>query len=1778
MDGLEPIAVIGMACRFPGARDLDEFWLNLVAGRECVTFPGVDESRAAGVGPEELANPDYVRAYAAMPDSDRFDAGLFRMTPREAELCDPQLRVFLEVCHGAVEHAGYDPFGYRDSVAVYGCVGPNGYLPMHLARRPDLIGPSGMLVQTLNQPDYLATLVAYKLDLRGPAMTVLSACSSSLVAVHLACQALRLGECDAAIAGGSALRLPVGAGYLWTPGGVMSADGHCRPFDTAATGTIFGSGAGAVLLKRLDDAIADGDHVKAVVLGGAVNNDGADKLSFSAPSVSGQAAAVTEAMALAGTDPAEIGYVEAHATGTALGDPVEVAALAEAYAGLGGQPLEPGSCLLGSVKSNIGHMDGAAGIAGFIKTVLTLDREAIPGTVHLGTPNPRLELEKTGFRVSASLEPWPRTPGRPRRAAVTSLGIGGTNAHAVLGEGPAPVYRRGDAQPRVVIWSAGTEQGAVRLRSELAGYFAGRGAGCFADAVATLQHGRTHHRVRGAVVVRGLDELDRALAGDPVTGTAAPDLTVGYLFPGQGAQHARMAAGLYGTVRPFTITMDECLELFEAHGAPVYEPWLELAGDASTGDRPVHQELLFAVNYALAETWRNWGVPPAAVLGHSLGELCAATVAGVFALPDAVRLVAARAAAMAEHPVTGGMLAVAAGEAETAPLIGGSLAIAAVNGARQTVVSGPPAALDELAGRLRADGIASRRLAVPGAFHHPGWQPAATAWAGEFTGVRLSAPRLPLYSARTGKAVEPAQATDPAFWTAQLVEPVRFHDALGALLRECRPGLVLETGPRRTLTGLARVHPDLGPAQAVPSLPSGRDDHTELLGAAARAWVAGAPVDWAAAGQPRPAVRVPVPGYPYERTRHWVDPPAAVVAQPAPLAPAGTPAEPAPAVTELRWRAAPAPQPAPGRPPTGRRALVILPDGEAALSVLLAVQRAGLRPYRVAPERAADLDEVLESLDGPPPDLVLYGAVERDRSPAVDRLCVHVTRLLAVCQAALTSRRWPEPPRLVLVTSRAVDVSGAEQVEPDVASLTPLLATAALERPGTSWAAIDVDPGVDPALLAAQIAAPGAAGVVALRGRRRWLPREEPVSLSAGAGVLREEGVYLLTGGTGGLGMAVASGLAGTGLRPRLILLSRTGPAAVPDSALRDLRAAGAVVDVYACDVTDVRALDRVLGEVTARYGPVNGLLHLAGVPGGRMLAFRDLPGALAVMAPKTTGTASLDAAFERQPRLDFAVYFGSRAAVEGLVGGADYAVANAFLDAAARTSPLAGGRVLSIGWPVWREVGMAARSDVDISQLSAAVRERASGARPAPPEPALVWEHELSQATHWSLDEHRVGPLPLLPGTAYIDLLVRGFREAVPGLDGRPLVIEDLVFQAPLFAAQPRVLRLTARPSGNGYDVLVQSRPADADSGWTTHATGSLAAGDQPPPEVDLAALRQRFAAAGERQVIARRGGGVGMFTQGPRWHNIEAYWDAGDERLMSVHLPAPYLSDLTGHALHPALMDTAMAAIRTGAHHSSVPFLYRRCAVFADLPARFFVHARRDAPARADTVSGDIDLIAEDGRLLLRAEGFTMRVVDRDSLVAATAPAGTAAEPAADASPDGLAPEAGVDLLLRLLDAGLTGHVLVRPHRHDQPLPVGESDLAARTGAPDAAAHQPDPISPAAAPDPGPVAVAGPPAPTARPADGPQPAGAELAAAAEPARSGAVEDRLAVLWQQALGTVTLAEDEDFFDAGGNSLTAVELMARIREVFQVKMSIALLLEARTFRQMVAALRDQGVR
>jgi phthiocerol/phenolphthiocerol synthesis type-I polyketide synthase E len=1760
MSAMEPIAIIGMAGRFPGSDTIEEFWANLAAGRDCLTEISDEELLRYHEDPELIARPDYIRKRPILPDSDSFDAQLFGMTPREAELRDPQYRLMLETVHATLEHGGYDPSDYTGHIGLFAGTNVNRYRYDYIERRRDVVRSAGFLsIDVANHPDYLSTFISYKLGLRGPSATLLTACSTSLVAVHLAATAIRAGDCDMAVAGGVDLEFPYHRGYIYTDGGIAAQDGTPRTFDADATGTNFGDGVGAVLLKPLSAARRDGDTVYATILSSSVNNDGNRKVGYTAPSVQGQSECISRALTQAGVSPRDIDYLEAHGTATKVGDPIELSGLIDAYRSVSAEPLPAQYCAIGSVKASIGHLGQAAGVAALIKATLALTHRQIPPSINMSVPNPAVDWATSPFYVNTELRDWPAHPDRPRLAGVSSFGIGGTNAHLILAEAaPHAAEPSTSNSAETLLWSAMDDTAADQLRERLAEHFGKADPTRFADAAHTLRVGRSDLPVRYAL--RAKDSADAASAlRTPERLWRSDGVSRGtvFAFPGQGGLHPHACRELYDAEPVFRGGCDAAFEILR----PLLDKdlravWQSATDPAELAATDIAQPLLFTFEYALAHSLIHWGVQPSAVFGHSLGELAAAAVAGVFDFESGLRAVAARAKAMAAMP-PGRMLAVADGVDAVRDLVGGEVALAAINGSRQVVLSGPAEALDAAAEALAARQVKSKPLNTSHAFHSPSMAGATDEFRAALAGLTLHAPIIPLISAATGEQVGDEQACSPDFWTRQLLEPVDFDAAAATVLAD-GPVTICEVGPGSTLTSLLRGRSDVRGRQSRVQTCSPDNGTPVLADVLARLWVDGVPVRY---WRDRPADgrgRVAVPGYPYQRQRYWLDaPPMREDRTP----PSATPKKAVEAPKPLgRWEFAQlewVPDRAAVRsravtlPSNGTAVLLVPDDAAIARPVQAALQRAGFRTHKVstgqgsfdptAPEDWLALLDKHAPTDGG--SVVIGHAALLDPGSAdadQDGVVGIVESVRGALRAAVTFQRKRKiPTRILVVGSGLADITGAEAVNPAAAAVVPMVRTMAQENPGLVCQVVDIV-GTPAENLLSDAVAGADHPLVALRGSQRWLPRLQVFEPhGAAGGLLRAHGTYVISGGLGGVGAAVARALAETGLAPRLALLGRRAPADLPEPArtrvLTEIDAlvdAGADVEVLSCDVGDPAALAAAVDTVQQRFGPVNGVIHAAGVAGGGLLERRTPEQVAAVLYPKVAGTRALEEVFARRAPLDFLMLFSSQAGLSGLYGSADYAAANAYLDAHARRRHALGHRTISVQWPGWAEVGMVADSPEAKAVLAPA---------PAPPartadtlvstEDEIVYTTVKVPGQDWEFDEHVFDGTPVLPGTALLEFVVRTARQAGLVPAGRALELKGTAFLAAIVGDRARQVRIVLNPMAGVHRFRVQARPAGGDEPWTDHATGTLVATD-PLSTPGIPALPASEGSAPSREKV----GLAGWMSFGPRWHTMTETRSAAGERLTRMVLPDRFHGELADHPMHAALLDVA-AGVLTDLEPGKAyaPFLYRRLLHQGPLTADITVHARfAKGGRRPRAVDFDIYDTAS-GELLLRVESFTMReVVGNVGFTPETAADPRRSAPTNDTG-GLLLPADGAAAFLDLLaeDAPPVVFVGVPSSRLDVPGVPWSDQVAPSPAAPTVPVSKPAPV---------PV----------------------------PAHSDDVLTGLLKLWRDALGVQDISPDDDFFELGGNSLAAVQLAARISASFGVELGAGMLFDASTPKSLAA--------
>ncbi len=1369
------IAIVGMAAHLPGAGSVADYWANLTAGLCAIRRLPEAALLAAGESPARLRAPNYVPFAAPLEGYRDFEPEFFGFSAKEAAILDPQHRQFLEVAWEALEDAGHPPERFAGTVGVWAGCGMGSYFYFNLCSNPDLVDKVGMFLlrHTGNDKDFLATRVAHVFDLKGPAIGIQTACSTSLVAVHYACQALLGGECDMALAGGVTVELPQGRGYLYQEGEILSPDGACHAFDHRAQGTVFGSGAGVVVLRRLKDALADGDHIWAVIKGTAVNNDGAAKAGYLAPSVEGQAACVAEALAVAGVPADTVGYVECHGTGTYLGDPIEVAALTQAFRAT---TDKAGFCRIGSVKTNIGHLDTAAGVASLIKAALTVRHGVIPPSLGYEAPNPAIDLAASPFRVADRLTPWDGP--LPRRAGVNSLGVGGTNAHAVVEAPPAlPAAEPSDWPFQPLVLSARSRAALDAAASRLAAHLRASPDQPLADVAWTLKEGRRAFAHRRVLVAATHEEAARLLeTGDPrrvftheVLGEA-PEVV--FMFPGGGAQYAGMARDLYETEPVFRDWMDRGLEhLAPRLGYDLRALWLPAAGAEGEANRQllkpsVQLPLIFMVEQALARLWMSWGVRPAALIGHSMGENAAACLAGVMGFEDGIDLVHLRGQLFDTVP-PGGMLSVPMAETALRPMLG-DLDLASVNAPELCVVSGPQAALDALAERLAGQGVETARIPIDIAAHSRMLEPILARFEAHLRTMRLAPPALPVISNRSGRPLSAAEATDPAYWVAHLRGTVQFAQGMAALAAV--PGRVfMEMGPGRALSSLAQAN-GVRPAQVVPALRHPEQavaDDAWHLTTLARLWACGVAADWAQVWGEARRRRVPLPGYPFQRKPYFIEPGAA-----------RTPAdEPALArqddIAAWGWRPVWRPRAAETELDAetglaGLAPLTWLVFADAAGLADRAIARLAAAGHRVVAVRAGDAfarlpdgsytlapergregyDLLLGDLgqQGIAPQriahfwLVTEGEAFRPGSSFFHRNLEQGFWSLLFLAQALGEEGLPRPLHLTLVTSGAVRVGDERLAHPEKAAAFGPARVMPREFPGLTCALLDValPPrlkgrfGARPADAAAldrlagqvleELLATPANTEAALRGGRRFARAFRPLPLPpAVEPPVKPGATVLLTGGFGGIALTLAEDFARRG-PVRLVLVARAGlppraewaaqlrarapfdPVARRIRAVERLEGLGAEVLPLAADVCNVEEMQAAVAAATARFGRIDAVIHAAGAVDDAPILGKAAAAVEAVLAPKLHGTQVLMGLFP-DGATDLIVLFSSTSTVTAPAGQADYVAANAYLDALAQSRAGGRTRVVAIDWGVWAEVGMAAE----------AVAGR-TGESPAPP------------------------------------------------------------------------------------------------------------------------------------------------------------------------------------------------------------------------------------------------------------------------------------------------------------------------------------------------------------------------------------------------------------------------------------------------------------------------------
>ncbi|HEY0603584.1 MAG TPA: SDR family NAD(P)-dependent oxidoreductase [Herpetosiphonaceae bacterium] len=1797
---MNSIAIIGMAGRFPGANTIEQFWENLRDGKDSITHFDEAELDLAAIDAAELHSRQYVKARGILDNVEHFDAAFFDMSPREAQITDPQHRLFLECASEALEQAGYDPTRYSGAIGLYGGAGANTYMLYNLAAAGRLHGTMNTFQSFIhNKHDHLTARVAYKLDLRGPVVTVQTACSTSLVAVVMACQSLLNSQSDIALAGGATISVPQKTGYLYHESGIGAPDGTCRPFDAEAQGTVGGNGVGLVVLKRLDEALADGDTIHAVIRGAAINNDGSDRIGYTAPGAESQAEVIGVAHMLAEVDPESIGYVEAHGTATPIGDPIEVQALTQAFR----RRTEKNQfCAIGSVKGNIGHLDTAAGVTGLIKTVLALKHRQIPPSIHFTQPNPHINFASSPFFVNDRLREW--SPGAtPRRAGVSSFGLGGTNAHLVLEEAPEPAPSGPARAAQLLVVSARTDSALEQACIDLSRYLKDHPALNIADVAYTLQLGRRSFAHRRMLVCHDTAQaatMLEALVPEQVFSRVQEPISrpLTFMFPGQGAQHVGMAAQLYATEPVFRAEIDRCCELLKPHlGCDLRSVLYPAApGDAQTAKTNGHtpgaeileqtqyaQPALFVIEYALAKLWMAWGLKPYALIGHSVGEYVAACLAGVFSLEDALMLVALRGQLIQQLPA-GAMLVVPLSEEAVRPLLNERLALAAVNGPALCVVAGEQAAIDEFAAELTAQGLLPRTLHTSHAFHSHMMEPMLEQFAQAISRVKLQPPQMPYLSNVSGTWITAVEATDPQYWVRHIRQTVRFADGLAELLRD-PDAVLLEVGPGRTLRTIARWHPHKKPNQfmlaSLPHPQEPQDELTFLLHTIGHLWLSGIEIDWEAFYAHESRRRLPLPTYPFERQRHWID------FQGHAATPATHSLEDAlrknPAIEEWfyqpTWQRSTEVVALDSQPaPVAETWLVFAGDDTGkqlaqrlstiAQNLIIVEPGAEFRRhdrlrYQVNPQRRADYEALLVELHA---QLLLPQTIVHGWSLGTHEPLEHGFYSLLALAQALGTQRVTDPVRLLVLSDSAQEVLGGDLLNPEQATIFGPCLVIPREYPNIHCRSIDVavpPPGswqhnrlLDQ--LQRELTTATGDSAVAYRGGNRWQRVYEPIRLEApSAPPLRQTGVYLITGGLGGLGLTFAAHL-GRRAAARLVLVGRSAfPAraewdawlathAASDGTTRKIRqiqaleADGAEVLICQADVTDETQLRQVVELVHQRFGTIHGVIHAAGVPAGGLAQLKQRDVAAQVLAPKIQGTHVLERIFAGT-QLDFWLLCSSLTSVVGRLGQIDYTAANAFLDAFAHEHTARTGiPTIAVNWGAWDEVGMAAvPAQTPLSAPAAPIQftqhpllERCLRHTAA----QQVFATDFTVEKHWVLDEHRILGHPVIPGVAYFEM-VRAALQAHPRTHA--VEFREVFFVAPLRVPDGarREVRLVIEPAATGYSFAIHSHEHEADHVYTVGKVSLSPA--EPLRRHNLAALRERCNVQELILPAEQREEDLG-----PRWHSVQRVHIGVNEVLLELHLPEAFAGDFAQMVFHPALLDRAAGIAKNflAADGHYLPLTYNSLKIKGQLQPKIFSYARfraEENPDR-DTITFDIVLMNEDGDALVEIERFTQKRVN-DPAAELRALAGTV-DLAAPAVPpanqiEEIRPSEGAEALERIL-----------AYRGFQQVIVSVRDLYASIRYTDEVVNE---------------RIAEAKSRSAEPAAAvkrPRPA---LSGSYAPPRS-ETERAIAGVWEEMLSIEQVGIHDNFFELGGDSLVGIEAVARLSTALGVDIPAVNLFEGPT--------------
>ncbi|CAG9001595.1 MAG: hypothetical protein CENE_03618 [Candidatus Celerinatantimonas neptuna] len=1642
----QDIAIIGLAGRYPGADDFKSFWKNLIDGQETISTFTEDELRASGIDEELIASPNYIPRRGILGNALHFDAQFFGFTPRDAELMDPQHRIFLECCWHAFEDAGYVPGSYPGLVGVFGGTGTNWHLT-EVQNHPDVSQyASGTSIVTNNDKDYVTTRVSYKLNLKGPSVNVQTACSTSMVAIVMGMRSLQCGESDLVIAGGSSIDTPERRGYEYMQGGMDSADGHCYAFDSRANGTVFSRGAGAVILKRLDDALRDGDHIYSVIKGGAINNDGDMRAGFTAPSIEGQIAVAKRAISDSGVDARDIHFVEAHGTATPLGDPIEFTSLTQAFNEF---TDEKQFCLLGSVKTNIGHTDIASGMASLIKTSMALKEHRLPASLNFSSPNPNIDFENSPFRMNTECTEL-NGQGKPLHGLVNSFGVGGTNVCIIVEEPPAIEPSEETEGPWFFPLSAKSSDALEETRKHLLDYLEHSEDVNLADVAYTLQVGREQFNFNSCVIASDRDELLKKLSVRQIVKPSANQPTLVFMFPGQGNQYINMGKPLYESYPVFQQYVDQCCEILKPVLGRDLREIIFQGEESSELDRinetQFTQPALFVVEYALAKLWLDWGIEPSVMIGHSVGEYVAACISGVFSLEDALKAVALRGKLVQELP-EGDMLAVLLTEEEIQDYLRDSkVEIAAVNYPELCVVAGEQSEVEALQDKLEDEGIFCKHLDTSHAFHSYMMEPALVAYRNVVDSIELSEPEIPFVSTLTGDWITDEQAMDKEYWVQHVRKPVLFSHAVKTLLEEEDDAVFLEVGPGRSLESAVKQHVQ-GTQQSkiqssVPIAKEQENGVEHILNAFAQLWVNGVSVPWERAYKEQRRLRLSLPGYPFQRKEFKLSEPKA--------------SKTASANDDLHLKALRRKKPDIGdwfylpswKKTTKTQYLKTTHTTNASCWMLFADDHQEIDQslktklinrgepviwvnrgdeyqadfdnftFTINPDKREHYVSLFEAIKGYELTISHLVHLWNLTQVAGDESGLNVHEYKALQQApfyqplyleqALVNANLMDDLHVVFACNNTFSVAGERVYCPEKALLIGPSKVFYQEYPETQVHLVDVDLLVDesPEEIAdhligeAMIATHG--NTIVYRQGQRWEEDYQDVYLPAMKEIqpeaIKNDGIYLVTGGLGGLGVVITDYLSQIS-DATLILTYRSplpereqwqswlcthsvdDPISEKIACILRLESRGNSVHLAQLDACDIDGMTQLL----TSYDHIDGVFHAAGIAGGGIIPLKQDEECAAVVDPKVGGLLLIDELLaEKQP--DFMMLFSSIAVVEGDEARIDYCAGNAFMDAFAHyRNQRRKGRTISLNFGAWGDVGMAARwlKELDENKVGDVFVEQSSDFLTLVNRQGSEEEYRvnLNAIDDWVIDDHRLSGMPSFVGATMHGILyelIHDFKS------DEPLHVKNFMLTSPIIYQNgwARNLTLFVKRDGSSYKFRLCSRGV-LELDWQEHVQGVLGHGQVKEfDSSSLAEIQSRCSRSESIRTIdcIRTSDDIDesdFLSVSQRWNTNVAEWVGDGEWLMEKQLQDRYLSDLERYKFHPAMIDSVTVnCVSQLTHDDFLPFTYGQVCFYSPIEAHNFAYVKLRHPFNSDdgTISVDIVFYSASGDVAMTIENYTL------------------------------------------------------------------------------------------------------------------------------------------------------------------------------------------------------------